>query len=132
MKKQTERKVSGKPVACECGGRLLPTRLDAFDFSDYAGFAVTVHNVDGLRCNKCHGETIPGAMINAVLNYLVVHAARQPRRLNGDEAQHLRRYMGATQQELATRMGIVRETVAKCVTAPVSTPGPDPGSGSRR
>ena len=113
MKKVTKNKKANRPIACECGGRLHPVKLKTYDFSRYVGFKVTLRGMDGLRCDSCGWETIHGGMINAVLNHMVIDFAKSQRRLNRDQARYLRRCLGATQEELATRMGIVRETVAK-------------------
>lgn len=109
-------------IKCECGGELVPAILERYDFSDYVGFEVILNGMDGLKCDKCGGETLPGSMINVVLNYTVVQIAKQPRRLNGAEARYLRHSIDTTQDELATRMSIARETVGKweCGGAPIS------------
>src|SRR5450432_1860385 len=101
-------------VACDCdGGSLRPVKLARYDFSDYVGFEVILSDMDGLRCDKCGAETLPGGMVNLVLNFIVVELAKQPKRLSGPEAKYLRHNLDVTQEELASRMGIVRETVAK-------------------
>lgn len=98
---------------CDCGGHLRPAKLDTYDFSRYVGFKVTLRGMDVLRCESCGWATLDGTMINTVLHRLVVDFTRFPRRLNANEAKYLRRSIDATQEELASRMGIVRETVAK-------------------
>ena len=100
-------------IKCECGGTLVTAILPKYDFSGYVGFEVMLNGMEGLRCDKCGGETLPGGLINVVLNYTIVQIVKQPRRLNGAEARYLRHSMDATQEELATRMGIARETVGK-------------------
>lgn len=101
-------------VACDCGGgRMRPAKLARYDFSSLVGFEVILTDMDGLRCDKCGAETLPGGTINVILNFLVVELAKQPRRLSGSEARYLRHNLDVTQEELASRMGIVRETVAK-------------------
>lgn len=107
---------------CECGGKLRVVTLEKYDFSDYVGFKVTLNGIPGLRCDKCHGETIFGGMVNAALNLTLMKIIEHPGRLRADEAQFLRRNLGITQEELATRMGINRVTVAKweCDDEPIS------------
>lgn len=111
-----------KGIRCECGGELEPTVLAKYDFSDYVGFEVNLNGFEGLKCNKCGDETLDGRLVNAILNHTVVQAAKQPRRLNGKEARFLRHHLCTTQEELAVRMGVVRETVAKweCGDSPIS------------
>lgn len=113
MKTNVKNKKATRPIVCDCGGNLRPQKLKAYDFSRYVGFKVTLRGMDGLKCEKCGWETIDGRMINLALNHMVIDFAKSQRRLNGDQARYLRRGLGATQEELAIRMGIVRETVAK-------------------
>jgi DNA-binding transcriptional regulator YiaG len=120
--KQKEAWPMPRPANCECGGSLRVATLDEYDFSDYVGFKVILTNVPGLRCDKCHGETIVGGMINAAMNLTLRRISESPRRLHGAEAKYLRRNLGITQEELAIRMGINRVTVAKweCGDEPIS------------
>lgn len=117
MKKKQQQHGSARPdisdLGCECGGELRPAIFDRYDFSGYAGFPLHVLKVPGLRCTKCKGETIDGGVVNTVLNVVVIEIVKSPGRLDSDQARFLRRTLGATQQELADRMGIARETVAK-------------------
>ena len=101
------------PINCECGGHLRVATLPEYDFSDYVGFKLTLTKIPGLRCDKCHGETLSGSMITRVLNLTTTRISSSPRRLHGAEARYLRKTLGVTQEELATRMGINRVTVAK-------------------
>jgi transcriptional regulator with XRE-family HTH domain len=113
MKVAAHKKKNPRPMVCDCGGHLRPTKLASYDFSKYVGFKVTLTGMDGLKCDKCGWQTIDGRTINLAMDHMVLTFARFPRRLNGVEASYLRRKIGATQEELANRMGIVRETVAK-------------------
>lgn len=110
-------------IACECGGVYRRAVLERYDFSEYIGFEVTLSGFEGLRCDKCGDETLDGRLINIVMNHTVVQVTRQPRRLSGPEARYLRHHLAATQEELATRMGIDRVTVAKweCGDSTIST-----------
>ena len=100
-------------MVCDCGGHLRPTKLASYDLSKYVGFKVNLTGIDGLKCNKCGWETIDGRAINLAMDHMVITFTGFPRRLNGVEASYLRRRIAATQEELANRMGVVRETVAK-------------------
>ncbi len=122
MKLATQKKKTVPPMVCDCGGRLRPAVLEKYDFSRYVGFKVTLSGMDGLKCDKCGWETLDGGTINHVLNYMVIDFTKFKRRLNGEEARYLRRSLSVTQEELATRMGVVRETVAKweCGTQEIS------------
>ena len=90
--------------------------LEEYDFSSYVGFTVTLHGIEGFRCDQCGWETISGGLINLVMTHTVIQIAQQPRRVNGPEAKFLRQTIGATQTELGTRMGTNRVTVAKWET----------------
>jgi len=111
-----------KKTACECGGSLRSQIIKAFDFSAYCGFPLTITSVPGFVCSSCHGETIEGGTVNMVLNNLVLRITASKVRVSGAEAKFLRRALAITQSELADRMGIVRETVAKweCGEQPIS------------
>jgi DNA-binding transcriptional regulator YiaG len=116
------KKPTTKALNCACGGVLKEASLDSYDFSGYTGFHTILQNVPGLRCTKCGGETLHGGMIHMIFKCLIVEIAKTQRRLSSNEARFLRRVMNMTQQELATRMAIARETVAKweCGDAEIS------------
>jgi DNA-binding transcriptional regulator YiaG len=97
---------------CECGGTFKAVKLDSFDFSPLAGIPVTLIGVPGLRCSKCKGATLEGEIINFVIQALASVVARQPGRLSSEQARYLRKHLRLTQQALADRMGVARETVA--------------------
>jgi DNA-binding transcriptional regulator YiaG len=99
-------------IKCECGGDLTAVTLDKFDFSPLAGIPVTLVGVPGLRCSKCKGATLDGEVINFVTHALPSLIAKQRERLSSDGARYLRKHLRLTQQALADRMGIARETVA--------------------
>lgn len=109
-------KPKSKTRPCECGGRLQPTALESFDFSKVVSLPVTFSDLPGYRCDRCGQTTIEGSLINALTKHVLVMIAKLPRRLTADEARFLRRGLGVTQQELATRMGVVRVTVGKWET----------------
>ncbi len=99
-------------MKCECGGMLKAEKLDSFDFTPLAGIPVTLVDVPGLRCSKCKGATLEGEVINYVTHALASAVVRQQDRLSSEHARYLRKYLRLTQQALAGRMGIARETVA--------------------
>lgn len=121
MKEKTKhRKQPAHPAAhrcSECAGTLKPAKFSNFDFTQWAGLPVYLAAVPGLRCDSCGGKTLPGIVINQLLATLAICIVRLPHRLPATEARYLRRCLQITQQELADRMGIVRETVAQWETA---------------
>jgi DNA-binding transcriptional regulator YiaG len=99
-------------IQCECGGTLKPAKLDTFDFSPLAGIPVILVGVPGLRCQKCKRVTLEGEVINRAIHDLVTQIVKLPDRLLPAHARFLRKHLRLTQQALAERMGIARETVA--------------------
>lgn len=97
----------------ECSARLEPVTLTNYDFSAWAGMHVILKSAPGYRCSGCGGETIPGVVVNASLAAVALAFIGLPHRLPAQHARYVRRSLGITQNELADRMGIARETVAQ-------------------
>lgn len=97
---------------CECGGTFKPVTLRGFDFSRYSGLPSFLDGAPGWKCGSCQREMLHGEVINASLFFIAMDIVGLPHRLTADFARYLRRSMQITQQELADRMGIARETVA--------------------
>jgi transcriptional regulator with XRE-family HTH domain len=97
---------------CECGGTFRPVTLSGFDFSRYSGLPSFLDGAPGWRCGSCRREMLTGQVINAALFLIAMLIVGFPHRLTPGFARYLRRSMQITQQELADRMGIARETVA--------------------
>jgi transcriptional regulator with XRE-family HTH domain len=117
MMKTKEKRKAAKPRAsrgpkCECGGTFKPITLRSFDFSRYSGLPSFLDGAPGWRCDACQREMLHGQVINASLFFIAMGIVGLPHRLSAEFARYLRRSMQITQQELADRMGIARETVA--------------------
>ena len=97
---------------CECGGVLKSTTLKEFDFTPVAGIPSLLRNTRGFLCQRCHLPGLDGMTINSVLRTMMTAIVKQPDRLAADHARFLRKRMRLTQQALADRMGVARETVA--------------------
>lgn len=99
---------------CECGGTLQSQTLDSFDFTPFArlGANITLRDVPGLRCDACGDEQLDGEMINQVFRFLAMEITKLPLLLPPELSRFLRRCLGNTQQKLADRMNLARETVA--------------------
>ena len=97
---------------CECGGTFKPAKLSNFDFAADSGIPSFLDGAPGWKCSTCGHEVLRGEVINASLFFLAMDIVAMPHRLSADFARYLRRSMQITQQELASRMGIARETVA--------------------
>jgi transcriptional regulator with XRE-family HTH domain len=110
-KKGTRPRASTGPK-CECGGTFKPVTLSGFDFSRYSGLPSFLDGAPGWRCGACRREMLTGQVINAALFLIAMLIVGFPHRLTPGFARYLRRSMQITQQELADRMGIARETVA--------------------
>lgn len=102
-----------RPARCICGGVIRRVTLKEFDFTPLAGVPALLENVPGLRCDRCKGETLMGDVISEALRSIAYVMIESPDRATADEARYLRRTLQNTQQELADRMGIARETVAQ-------------------
>jgi transcriptional regulator with XRE-family HTH domain len=100
-------------IRCECGGKLRSVKLKNFDFTNWAGVPSNLEAVPGYRCDSCGGETLPGVVVNMLLRVMSLCVIRLPHRLPAEIARFVRRVLQITQQELADRMGIARETVAQ-------------------
>lgn len=114
-----------KHVCENCGGELKATKVPRYDFSAYAGVAAILEGAVILKCRKCGAETLEGRVINNAMAVLVLAFVRSPNRLDQEAARFLRRSLGLTQQELAGRMGLARETVAKWETGDEISPQND-------
>lgn len=113
MKEKMKPRKHAMVVRCECGGTLRSVTLKDFDFTNWSGVPSRLEAVPGYRCSACGGETLPGAVINTILCMMSLAAIRLPHRLPAELARFVRRILQITQQELADRMGIARETVAQ-------------------
>lgn len=113
MKQRMKPRKQAMVVRCECGGTLRSVTLKDFDFTNWAGVRSRLEAVPGYRCSSCGGETLPGTVINSILRVMGLAAIRLPHRLPAELARFVRRILQITQQELADRMGIARETVAQ-------------------
>lgn len=117
VKIMTTKKKTIKPRAstgpqCECGGTFKRVTLTNFDFSRYSGLPSFLDGVPGWKCGSCKREMLLGQAINISLFFIAMLIVRSPGRLTPGFARYLRRSMQITQQELADRMGVARETVA--------------------
>jgi transcriptional regulator with XRE-family HTH domain len=112
MKKKAIKPRASTGLKCECGGTFKPITLNGFDFSRYAGLPSFLDGAPGWKCGSCQREMLHGQVINVSLFLIAMLIVRFPRRLTPGFARYLRRSMQITQQELADRMGIARETVA--------------------
>jgi len=112
MKKKAIKPRASTGPRCECGGTFKPVTLRNFDFSRYSGLPSFLDGAPGWRCGSCQREMLHGKVINASLFLIAMEIVGFPHRLTAELARYLRRSMQITQQELADRMGIARETVA--------------------
>lgn len=106
------------------GGTYRHAVLDRYDLSPLVGFPASAHQMPVLRCSKCGVEQIRGEVVEPLLDALGVCITVLPTRLSAAWAVFLRKRLGLTQAELATRMGCDRQTVAKWETrgVPISKP----------
>ena len=116
-----------KPTSlpCHCGGTLRYGELNDFDFSPYVGVPVHLRTVPGYTCDQCNGHTLDGTLINDVEQVLALAITQKPFLVSSQEAKFLRKHLGLTQDKLAERLGVVRETVARWETGESISPPND-------
>ncbi len=116
-----------KPTSlpCHCGGTLHYGELTDFDFSSYVGVPVRLRTVPGYTCDGCGGHTLDGTTINDVERVLALAITQNPFLVSPQEAKFLRKHLGLTQDKLAERLGVVRETVARWETGEAISPPND-------
>lgn len=111
-------------IRCECGGLFKRARVEKYDVSGLVGLP-TRYSGPGLKCGKCGAVTLTGELVNAALHLVAVEVAIAPARLGSAEARYLRKFLRLTQQALADRFGVARETVAKWETSESLSPQND-------
>jgi transcriptional regulator with XRE-family HTH domain len=109
-------------MRCDCGGHVRPATLSDFDFSPFAGIPVRLRSAPGLRCDACGQATLEGPVIGQALDALAWMIVQERTLLAPPLSRYLRKYLRLSQHDLAARMGLVRETVAKweCGAAQIS------------
>jgi DNA-binding transcriptional regulator YiaG len=95
---------------------LRAAELKDFDFSGYVGIPVVLKQVPGYRCSGCGLHTLDGTIINTLEQVLAIAITQKPYLLSAQEAKYLRKHLGLTQEKLAERLGIARETLANWET----------------
>jgi DNA-binding transcriptional regulator YiaG len=98
-------------IKCDCGGTLEEATLRDVDLEPYLGLHARSETAPGLRCNRCGWETLPGLAVDAATHTAAMMLLATPGRLPAAHARFLRKFVGATQAELASRMGVTRKTV---------------------
>jgi DNA-binding transcriptional regulator YiaG len=104
------------PLPCHCGGTLRYGHLSNFDFSSFVGVPVRLTSVPGYTCDQCGAHTLEGALINDLERVLALVITQKPWLVSSQEARFMRRHLGLTQDKLAERLGVARETVARWET----------------
>jgi transcriptional regulator with XRE-family HTH domain len=99
---------------CSCGGNLKPATLRPVDLAPLFGLHGWFEGgVRGLRCSRCLKETLEGKAYEELLVEVARAVITHERILANDQARFLRKaWLGLTQEQLASRMGINKITVA--------------------
>lgn len=108
------------PVRCSgCSAGLLePAVVPQADVSDLVGLSpVEVRQAPVLRCTPCGALSWEGPALEAIEYELARQLVADSSHLNPSEVRYLRKYLGLTQADLATRLGVDRTTVARWQTA---------------
>jgi DNA-binding transcriptional regulator YiaG len=104
------------PIRCSsCHvGTFEPTTVDRVDRSTWMGLSpVDVPHAPGLRCSHCGEVTWEGTTLEAIAEELARQLVADSSPLAPEEVRYLRTYLGLTQAELATQLGVDRTTVAR-------------------
>ena len=98
-----------------CGeGHLVERRVPQLDLSDALGLPVVFVDAPALVCGHCGAQTADGSVIDAAAKLLVHHLVEHGDKLEPGEVRFLRSFLGMTQTELATRLGVqARLTVGR-------------------
>jgi DNA-binding transcriptional regulator YiaG len=95
-------------------GTFEPTTVDRADLSALMGLSpVEVHHAPALRCTHCGEVTWEGTTLDAIAYELARQLVADSSHLAPDEVRYVRKYLGLTQADLATRLGVDRNTVAR-------------------
>ncbi|HEU4537278.1 MAG TPA: helix-turn-helix domain-containing protein [Polyangiaceae bacterium] len=98
-------------------GTLEQNRLAAHEMGPWLGLeSVRVEGLPALRCDKCGELTFDGAVLDAITQGVAKMFAMQSGDLWPQEARFLRKFLSATQTELAARLGVDRTTVTRWET----------------
>lgn len=106
-------------------GKLVPTRLADQEMGPWLGLeSVRIDGLPALRCDECQGLTFDGSVLDALTQGVAKMFAMQSGDLWPQEARFLRKFLSATQTELAARLGVDRTTVTRWETgeAPLTRP----------
>ena len=99
-------------------GTLVPTELHEHDMGAWLGIeSVMVESVPALRCDACGAVSFDGAVLDAVTRAFARMLVNEAGDLWPSEARFLRKFLLATQSELAERLQIDRTTIARWETA---------------
>lgn len=108
------------PIRCSrCSAGFLEAAIvPQADVSNLVGLSpVEVRNAPVLRCTHCRALSWEGPALEAIEHELARQLVADSSHLNPGEVRYLRKYLGLTQADLATRLGVDRTTVARWETA---------------
>lgn len=117
------------PIRCSvCSqGTLSPKLVARYDVGGLIGLHRVVLEDSTLSvCDRCGAVSVPGEVLERVMDGLAAFMAQRVPELAPAEARYLRKYLGATQEELSRRLGVHRTTVARWEVGE----GPVPRDGS--
>jgi DNA-binding transcriptional regulator YiaG len=108
-----------KNLKCECGGTFVPRIRDVIDLAPIMGLeghTAMVKDAGVLVCNRCSEVMLDSGLLDAARANMAAMGCLRPSRLTPQLARLCRDLLGVTQEELASRMGITRVTVARWET----------------
>lgn len=109
----------------ECEGGVLRPKTVEHDVGPLIGMnEVRVTNLSALVCSRCGAVSVEGQVIEMV-SLLLADVVLQQTAIGRAEVRFLRKLLGDTQSELATKLGVDRATVNRWENAdePLTGPG---------
>ncbi len=111
-----------------CGSKMISRVLPEYDVGPTIGLPhVFVLNLPALVCSSssCEDVLLRGPMLEALSTAALRDVLTHSSELGGVEVRFLRKAVGLTQAELAARLGITRETVARWESKGEQLGGPE-------
>ncbi len=101
-------------MKCEECGNLLTIERNATRRYDLGGLHhVALKGIEVSKCAECGKESIAIPRIEQLHRVLTDQFVKQQRMLAPSEIRFLRKHIGLSSMDLATRMGVTRETVSR-------------------
>lgn len=110
-----------------CGGaELINTIVPEYDIGRVVGLTSAIMtNASILKCPSCGAATVDGALIDFSMPFIAEKIMERWSDLDGEGARFLRKFMGLTQEQLAARLLVSRDTILRWEKSADILPGPE-------